>query len=203
MAKDTYHHKDLKNTLIQEGVHLINEQGIDAFSMRKLSAICNVSHMAPYKHFADKEDFLKAAINYIEKQFYECLKQVNDQYQADPEQCFIELGKAYVKFMVTHPDYLKYFFLRNHQHSFCAKSILEASSSLSLGVYRDCSIRYLKAVGIDEENYEQELVFFWALPMGLSTMFAYQILEKNESYLDEVERIFIYEAKLRKNKKPI
>lgn len=105
--------------------------------------------------------------------------------------------------MVTHPDYLKYFFLRNHQHSHSMKSILEASSSLSLGVYRDCFIRYMKVVGIDENDYEQELLFFWALPMGLSTMFAYQILEKNESYLDEVERILLYEAKLRKNKKPL
>ncbi len=51
MASDTYHHGDLKESLIIEGLKLFNEEGADKFSLRKVAALCNVSHSAPYKHF--------------------------------------------------------------------------------------------------------------------------------------------------------
>lgn len=56
MSIDKYHHGDLKETLIKNGVKLLNEGESKNFSMRKLSTMCDVSHAAPYKYFKSREE---------------------------------------------------------------------------------------------------------------------------------------------------
>ena len=46
--RQTYHHKDLRNALIETGIQLVSTEGINAFSLRKVAAACGVSHAAPY-----------------------------------------------------------------------------------------------------------------------------------------------------------
>lgn len=49
MEEKNYHHGDLKKQMILKGLELLNEKGIDGFSLRKIASMCNVSHTAPYK----------------------------------------------------------------------------------------------------------------------------------------------------------
>ena len=74
MREQSYHHKDLKNTLIKEGIRYINANGEQSLSMRKLAALCHVSHTALYKHFQNKEEFMNAISAYIEDQFTAALQ---------------------------------------------------------------------------------------------------------------------------------
>lgn len=61
MTKATsYHHGDLRQTLVQEASILIQEGGTEALSMRKLAERAGVSRTAPYHHFRDKNDLLCA-----------------------------------------------------------------------------------------------------------------------------------------------
>ena len=53
--RQTYHHKDLRNALIETGIQLVSTEGVNAFSLRKVAAACGVSHAAPYSHFQNKE----------------------------------------------------------------------------------------------------------------------------------------------------
>ena len=45
--RQTYHHKDLRNALIETGIQIVNTEGVNAFSLRKVAAACGVSHAAP------------------------------------------------------------------------------------------------------------------------------------------------------------
>ena len=58
--RQTYHHKDLRNALIETGIQIVNTEGVNAFSLRKVAAACGVSHAAPYSHFQNKEELLEA-----------------------------------------------------------------------------------------------------------------------------------------------
>lgn len=49
----TYHHGDLRNTLIAEGVALLEEGGVTKMSLRAIAARAGVSHAAPKNHFAN------------------------------------------------------------------------------------------------------------------------------------------------------
>jgi AcrR family transcriptional regulator len=46
-----HHHGDLKNALIQAGIELLEEGGIEALSLRKCAIRAGVSHAAPTHHF--------------------------------------------------------------------------------------------------------------------------------------------------------
>ncbi len=59
-SKSSYHHGDLRRTLLDEAALLLREQGEKGLSMRALAARAGVSRTAPYHHFKDKEDLLCA-----------------------------------------------------------------------------------------------------------------------------------------------
>ena len=40
--RQTYHHKDLRNALIETGIQLVSTEGVNAFSLRKLMLLCPV-----------------------------------------------------------------------------------------------------------------------------------------------------------------
>ena len=55
-----YHHGDLRNALIIAAAELIERDGTLEFSMAEAAAKAGVSAAAPYRHFADKEELLRA-----------------------------------------------------------------------------------------------------------------------------------------------
>ena len=69
-----YHHGDLKIQLIKSGLQMIQEDGINRLSLRRLAQMCNVSEAAPYSHFKNKEELLVAIQEYVTEQLSKCLK---------------------------------------------------------------------------------------------------------------------------------
>jgi len=59
-TKSPYHHGDLRAALLAGAPELIEEQGLDAFTLRGLARRLGVTHGAVYKHFSDKRALLAA-----------------------------------------------------------------------------------------------------------------------------------------------
>ena len=74
MEKKPYHHKNLKNDLIEKGIELVNKNGINQLSLRKVAQACGVSHAAPYSHFSNKEELLQEMQLHITKSLQRYLK---------------------------------------------------------------------------------------------------------------------------------
>ncbi|MBM9592810.1 TetR/AcrR family transcriptional regulator [Leptospira sp. 201903075] len=55
-----YHHGDLRPALIQAARTLLQNQGLEALSLRSIAAAIGVTHMAPYAHFKGKQELLQA-----------------------------------------------------------------------------------------------------------------------------------------------
>ena len=68
MDKKSYHHNNLKNELIEKGIELVSNYGLSQLSLRKVAQSCNVSHAAPYSHFANKEELVAAMQLHITEQ---------------------------------------------------------------------------------------------------------------------------------------
>lgn len=97
MKHTAYHHKNLRNELIEKGIELVEEYGMQQLSLRKVAQACNVSHAAPYSHFKNKDDLILAMQSYITDQFTERLQDVIAKHSGKPE-FLMEFGKAYVLF---------------------------------------------------------------------------------------------------------
>ena len=110
---DSYHHGNLRQALIDAGIKIINENGEENLSLRKVAAACDVSHAAPYAHFKDKEELIEAIKANVTDRFMEkLLKAIEGKPTADA--AIIAMGRAYVTFFSKNPDY--YIFLFGKQN---------------------------------------------------------------------------------------
>jgi len=58
--KDSYHHGDLRNALLEAASDLIRERGAHGLTLRAVATRVGVSHTAPYRHFTDKMSLVAA-----------------------------------------------------------------------------------------------------------------------------------------------
>ncbi len=57
--KKPYHFGNLKEALIEQGIELIHEEGIEKFSLRKVAKRVGVSATACYNHFENMEELIQ------------------------------------------------------------------------------------------------------------------------------------------------
>jgi AcrR family transcriptional regulator len=107
--RDTYHHGDLKRALTQAALGLVQEKGPKGFTLREVARRAGVSAAAPYRHFADKAQLLAAVAAQGFVQLHETLSATAAK-TADPTTQVLDMGRAYVRWAVTHPDYYQVMF---------------------------------------------------------------------------------------------
>lgn len=195
--KKLYHHGDLKECMIKTGIKLLAEEGAEKFSLRKLAAMCNVSHAAPYKHFKNKDELIHTIGEYIDKEFTEALIEVADTYKKDPMTKIIELGKKYVYFMVENKDYFKLLFFNMNEYNIKINmNYMENYDYKPFNIFRDCAVEALKYINADPDEYATIIVAMWATVHGLAIMFANNTITYDGNYLDLVEHILKSNVKL-------
>lgn len=107
---DRYHHGDLHDTLLQEANTLLNEQGIEGLSLRKLAERAGVSRTAPYHHFRDKNALLCALASRAFEQLDDLIQRQLEQtgHQPDIQGFVIE----YLRFATENPEQYELMFGR-------------------------------------------------------------------------------------------
>ena len=60
MTKSGYHHGALADALVTAALARVEESGVEGVSMRELAQSLGVSHAAPYRHFADRDELMAA-----------------------------------------------------------------------------------------------------------------------------------------------
>jgi AcrR family transcriptional regulator len=97
MAKESYHHGDLRRALLAAATEAIAEQGPAALSLRDLARRAGVSHAAPTHHFGDKKGLLTA----LAAEGFERLAAALREARAATGS-FLEVGVTYVRFATSH-----------------------------------------------------------------------------------------------------
>ncbi len=101
--KTAYHHGDLRAALVEATRLLIEEKGIDHFSVSDACRRAGVSTAAPYKHFKNKGEMINAVmLESMERHKAEMLASM----QAHPEGSLDRiraLGENYVGFALREP----------------------------------------------------------------------------------------------------
>lgn len=100
----TYHHGDLRRTLLSETASAIHDCGVAKLSLRALAKRAGVSNAAPTHHFGDKAGLLTA----LAAEGFTLLSaaMVDDGQRAD----LVEMGVAYVRFALEHPAHFSVMF---------------------------------------------------------------------------------------------
>ena len=111
--KSGYHHGELRRTLLDVGIDVIDKHGVDALNLRELAVLAGVSSGAPYHHFADREALLAAiaeeGFGYLEA----AMVKERDAAPDDATSRLAALGRAYVSFATTHRGHFRVMFRGN------------------------------------------------------------------------------------------
>jgi AcrR family transcriptional regulator len=107
--REAYHHGDLKRALTQAALGLVQEKGPKGFTLREVARRAGVSAAAPYRHFADKAQLLAAVATQGFVQLHETLSATAVE-SGDLTRQVLDMGRAYVRWAVTHPDYYQVMF---------------------------------------------------------------------------------------------
>jgi AcrR family transcriptional regulator len=111
MAKrTTYHHGDLRRTLLDASLALVEESGLGALSLREVARKAGVSHNAPYHHFPDRGSLLTAI---AEEGFALLAAECQRARAAAPDNARARLeacGMGYVTFALRAPAHFRVMF---------------------------------------------------------------------------------------------
>ncbi|ROS04764.1 TetR family transcriptional regulator [Sinobacterium caligoides] len=109
MADTSYHHGNLRESLIELGITHLHEKGAENISLRALAREIGVSQTAPYRHFEDKNKLLAAIAIYgfelLANDVNESLQDVND-----PVSMLRAMGHTYVRFAINNVEIFKLMF---------------------------------------------------------------------------------------------
>lgn len=105
-----YHHGDLRNALVQAGLAVLADEGINGLNLRKVARKAGVSEAAPYRHFEDKQALLAAiaqdGFQRLSTELQTALEQTSDDVQSQ----LLAIARAYVQFGLKNPALMREMF---------------------------------------------------------------------------------------------
>lgn len=108
---ERYHHGNLRPALIRTGLEILVKEGPESLSLRDVARRVGVSHAAPYRHFADKNELIVAIADEGFTMLEARLKDAIAKAPADnAAEQFRALGMAYVMFAFENRQYIKVMF---------------------------------------------------------------------------------------------
>jgi AcrR family transcriptional regulator len=182
MEKDKYHHGDLKQALIVSGMKILQEEGLNALTLRSAARAAGVSHSAPYSHFKDKQALLAAISTMGFNDLYDRITATISEFRNSPRELLTETGWTYIQFAVSEPNCFKLMF----------SGILEDEHSFPefMAAVQKTYHKLVEVVGICQEGnvlrsgpQEESAIAVWSLVHGFVSLYLEQqfpgrVLEK-------------------------
>jgi len=109
-ARSGYHHGNLANALLEEGLQLTRHGGPDAVTVREVARRVGVAPTAVYRHFADRDALVAAIALRIQQQVADRMRTVEDARAGGAETPSARarlraVGLGYVGFALAEPGW--------------------------------------------------------------------------------------------------
>jgi AcrR family transcriptional regulator len=105
MAKQGYHHGNLRQALVEAALRLIEEKGPQGFTISEAAKLADVTPAAVYRHFAGREDLIAECA----RQGYEIFADLMDYAYAGGTPSALTaleaIGRAYLAFARRYPGH--------------------------------------------------------------------------------------------------
>lgn len=190
MSNKPYHHGNLRNSLIEAGIELINQEGIKQLSLRKVCALCGVSQTAPYSHFQSKEDLLEAMQDYVIEKFMEVLE---NAIKSCPDQnnpkVLIEMGKSYVMFFINNPQYFSFLFSQSNMEVNLSLDSDGTGNFPPFELLKNIVFRIFGESGMSKEKMEDTIIALWAAVHGLASIATMKNVHYDKDWEAKIEDI--------------
>lgn len=107
-SKDSYHHGNLRQVLIDTTLRLLEKVGPEEVTVRKVAKLAGVSSGAPFRHFPDRTALMTAvaeeAMSRLQAEVAVSLKK---SAHKNPLLRFRAIGEAWIRWAVRNPSHFK------------------------------------------------------------------------------------------------
>jgi len=188
--KKSYHHGNLREELIEKGIEVINEEGEEKLSIRKVAKMCGVSNAAPYTYFKKKSDLLYAMSDYIWGILAAELDRTRKKYE-NQENLLVKLGKTYVMFFCENHRYYHFMISRKNMKIdlFSKFSEIENNNEKAFSILKIEAIKILEKMGVPNQAMQDKIIAMWALVQGLVTIMIMNDITYSEIWEEKIEEI--------------
>jgi AcrR family transcriptional regulator len=109
-AQRSYHHGDLAKALVRAALTLVERDGVEAFSLREATLMCDVVVSSAYRHFPSKDALLHAVADIgfaaladaMEAELRAATAKLRGTRGA--EAALVATGRSYIRFAVARPN---------------------------------------------------------------------------------------------------
>ena len=173
-------YETVKERLIIAGISELQKHSVEDLSLRKVSASCNVSCAAPYKHFQSKEDFLAEIVKYVNCQWTKLRSQIMDIFKDDEKQQVIEVCIAYIKFCMANPNFRNIMVMKTEDSE---EENFYFSEEDNL-IRKYCMNRFK-----DKDTVEEKVYTIHCLVYGTTYMIDNDQIDNSKDTIDKVRKI--------------
>ena len=161
---------ELKEKLIKTGIEEIRIKGIDQLSMRTIAQKCDVTHGAPYKHFDNKDTYMKVVLEHLSETFLKNITQgIPSSLNARNQ--LILMGCNFVRFAQQEANIFEALFIK-----FPFNYMEFSPTSISVNAHLP-GFEYFKKIALELKNEEnlsgrdaEILMHFWSFIAGLAML---------------------------------
>jgi len=185
--KRPYHHGNLKEAAIETALAMVENEGIDAITLRELSGRIGASRTAIYRHFENKEALIRAVIVAGFERFDAHFAAIFAGMHTDILSQFRMMGRAYLDFAIENPRLHRLLFgetVQQAREEVCDLKNVEAETGFNAlvgliesgqrqGVFKEGDV-FLMAVNV------------WSMIHGLSML----IIDGHIKVIDNLDAIY-------------
>lgn len=161
---------ELKGKFIEIGIEEIRIKGIDQLSMRTIAQKCGVTHGAPYKHFDNKDTYMKVVLEHLSEFFLKNMTQgIPSSLNARNQ--LILMGCNFVRFAQQETNIFEALFIK-----FPFNYMEFSQTSISVNAHLP-GFEYFKNIALELKNEEkllgsdaEILMHFWSFITGLAML---------------------------------
>ena len=173
MTKTSYHHGNLKKTILNEVIKLLDYKSFDEISFRSISRNIGVVSSAPYNHFKNKKHLVKEIILLGEKKLFDTILIEKNKSEVPTDQMLL-IAKAYLNFAIKEKALFNLMFSKSN------KELLQLSEKIVLQFKLIIAKKFKegKRFRITESG---AAITAWSMIHGLSAI----VNKTNKDYLEE------------------
>lgn len=165
-GKPSYHHGDLRRALVDTGLHVLREEGLEALTLRRVAREANVSAGAPYRHFKNKQALLSAISESGFRKLHVFLETAKEEKPGDLDAA----GLAYFSFAQEEPESYRLMFARNILREETVENSLKEASERAFVTLAETIEIGMQENKIAPTNETHLALATWALIHGVAML---------------------------------
>ena len=162
------HTPELKEQRIQAGIKEIRKHGIDQLSLRTIAKSCGVTHGTPYRHFENKETYLKVVLKRLSVFLnHELMRKIITTVSAKDQ--LTQMGFNLIHFAKSYPYYFEALFIKfPFKYVQITKETIAPVSELPVFSAFKRMIFELRKEEAFCNSEAETLIHFWSFASGLA-----------------------------------